>query len=460
MKSPVPNLTTAAFVRYLLAAFCLVLGTLLVARFLEFSQAKRRDARTTQVTDGTARKKLVRKGLRARSHPVCQPAQHGTLYGMNLYHQDCPAGALAKEGESFRINDEFLVTAPLARRVNFWRKIYSVWSANTYVLHSSTWPEVALESGQFPAPKGTIHGYALMKKTRRLMKQRRGHYRKILQAMHHNRHKTPTGEVEKRIARLTAHIKNPNKYRDLAWSLRLQRGQKDFIRSGVENASIYLPHIEKEFRSQGIPVSLSRIAYVESSFNLKAYSKAGASGIYQLMPFTGREYLRINKQVDERRDPVKSARAAAQVLKANMKMLGNWPLAVTAYNHGPYGIRKGVRKAGSTDLIDLIHKYKSRRFGFASQNFYSEFLAALMTVEHADQVFADLKRKPKMEFANYRLPKGTTVKKLVRKFNLSVNDLGRMNPDILRGVLRYQGWLPKGYVVKVPVRKITLQESS
>ena len=68
------------------------------------------------------------------------------------------------------------------------------------------------------------------------------------------------------------------------------------------------------------------------------------------------------------------------MLRANYRMLGTWPLAITAYNHGPNGVRRAVQLVGSTDLVYLIDNYQRSTWGFASKNFYAEFLAALAIV--------------------------------------------------------------------------------
>src|SRR5262249_38124787 len=119
-------------------------------------------------------------------------------------------------------------------------------------------------------------------------------------------------------------------------------------------------------------------------------SKVGAAGIWQIMPATGRRYLRVSDDVDERLNIRASTMAAAQILRENYEMLGTWPLAITAYNHGANGIKQAVATVGTTDFGAIVQRYRGPLFGFASQNFYAEFLAAVDLAQHYKQYFGDI----------------------------------------------------------------------
>jgi membrane-bound lytic murein transglycosylase D len=117
----------------------------------------------------------------------------------------------------------------------------------------------------------------------------------------------------------------------------------------------YLKAMEVIFRREGVPVELTRLPFIESSFDVQAYSKVGAAGIWQFMPSTGRLYnLRINPAFDERRDPLMASEAAARFLKANYEKLGSWPLAITAYNYGPAGLATAVNTLNTADIATII----------------------------------------------------------------------------------------------------------
>src|SRR5439155_792023 len=116
---------------------------------------------------------------------------------------------------------------------------------------------------------------------------------------------------------------------------------------------------------EGFQVEGARLPHLESSFDLRAYSKAGAAGIWQFIPATGRRFMRVDALVDERRDPFASTRAAALYLREVHRLLNSWPLAITAYNHGPQGMARAVRQVGTTDIASIIRQYDGMAFGFA-----------------------------------------------------------------------------------------------
>lgn len=178
--------------------------------------------------------------------------------------------------------------------------------------------------------------------------------------------------------------------------IRVQTGQKNFFMDGLVRSKELLPDMERIFMDHRLPIELTRLPFVESSFNYRATSKVGAAGLWQIMPHIGRHFFK-NSKVDQRRLVLPSTWAAAQILKENFLLLKNWGLAITAYNHGPGGIRKALRKTGLSEIEDIVDLYETASFNFASQNFYSEFLAALYAQMYADHVFKEI---PMPELAN------------------------------------------------------------
>jgi len=156
-------------------------------------------------------------------------------------------------------------------------------------------------------------------------------------------------------------------------------------------------------------VELTRLAFVESSFNIMARSKVGASGIWQIMPYTARPYKMISTSVDKRNHPLEATKFAAKLLRDNYNMLESWPLAVTGYNHGPTGVKKMTKAYKTRDIATLIENVESRRsFGFASRNFYACFLAALEVERKANIYFDSVAWSKPLESQDLKLPK--TVK--------------------------------------------------
>jgi membrane-bound lytic murein transglycosylase D len=175
---------------------------------------------------------------------------------------------------------------------------------------------------------------------------------------------------------------------DLSANIHTQIGIKERFQDGVVRSGRYVEQFRKIMASQGVPTELALLPLVESSF-VNARSSAGAVGVWQFTAGTGRSYMRINSKVDERLDPVKSSEAAARLLRDNYSALGEWPLAITAYNHGRGGMLQAQKLHGS-DLPTIIDEYRGPVFGYASMNFYSEFLAAVEVYENYPQYFGEL----------------------------------------------------------------------
>ena len=174
-----------------------------------------------------------------------------------------------------------------------------------------------------------------------------------------------------------------------AESVRSQTGQRERFLAGVIRSGAYIPAIKQVLRSYGLPEDLAYLPHVESSFNTAAYSKVGASGIWQFTKSTGKTYLRIDQAVDERSDPLIAAHAAAKYLKNSYNQLGTWPLALTSYKYGTAGTKRALNEKGSYERI--FTEYNKGHFKFASRNFYAEFLAAKEIARNPDKYFKEMK---------------------------------------------------------------------
>ncbi len=232
--------------------------------------------------------------------------------------------------------------------------------------------------------------------------------------------------------------------------LRSQRGLRERFAEGVQVSRRYLPEMERIFRAEGLPVALTRLPLIESCFNLRAYSKVGAAGIWQFMPKTARGFIRVDNLVDERRDPIASTRAAAQFLGRIHDGLGTWPLAITAYNHGPQGMATAVRVTGTRDIDTIVREYQGRAFGFASRNFYAEFLAALDVERDYRTHFGDLPLDPPLRAREHRLERALGIEQAARLASTDRDELASLNPALSELVVSGRRPIPAGYRLRVP----------
>ena len=232
--------------------------------------------------------------------------------------------------------------------------------------------------------------------------------------------------------------------------IRSQRGAKEHFAEGLRVSGRYMAQMQKIFRDEGLPVELAYLPLVESSFNIRARSGVGAVGMWQFMPETGKKFMRVDAAVDERRDPMASTRAAARLLKENYRILGNWPLAITAYNHGTDGIFRGIKDVESDNLVDLIQRYQSPTFGFASKNFYAEFLAVVDIVTNSDLYFPFLRTHRPVALRELEITKRAPLLAVLKPAAISQNDFFEWNPA-LDPTAKF---IPLGYRVKLPPDKV------
>ena len=382
----------------------------------------------------------------------CMPLIQETVDQVALFHLTCSRAAHANEARPVYLTEKFsMPEGMIARRAKFWRRVFGLWSTDEFVLHSSVYPEVVLEFGTPSHDEEATRKET--RKIRKVMNARRRAYRQVLRKMAQQPESQWTAEMQ-RIAGLMSHIEDPKKFQVAARSLRIQRGQREYFQKGVTTSKRYLSHIKKHFREEGVPEELAYIAFIESSFNLNARSKVGASGIYQIMPFTGKSLMRITRNIDERSDPIKAGHAAARIFKSNYKMTGTWPLAITSYNHGPYSIKKAIKRLGTTDMETIIRKYRRKSFGFASKNFYPEFLGILSVIQN-DVPNMNIPDAEPIEFRSVTLERPRRVRWVRNQHLVSNSDITALNPDLNPRAVRRNMRLPRGYTIKLPISKPT-----
>lgn len=349
--------------------------------------------------------------------------------------------------------EAFSVPKGMEARVQFWRDIYTKYNSNQGVLHDSKYVDLVYEMVDF---QDLDFNETLTTKQREKMRKKRVDDRKKEIANRLKRLQLLssgeglTGE-DLRYWTMFATVEDAKRFSEAArrGRLRFQLGQRDIFMRGIFQSGRYLKQMEEIFRQEGLPIELTRLPFVESSFNLRARSRVGASGIWQFMRSTARMYMRMDASADERNDPLRATRAAAKKMRDNFNMLKAWPLAVTAYNHGPSGVKRLVERAGTNDIAELVDVRKGR-FGFASASFYASFLAALDVESHADRHFGIIEVMPELRGAEIQLVKGSKAKDLLKWFNGDEELARQLNPHVTEAVWNGRMELSRKHYFRVP----------
>jgi membrane-bound lytic murein transglycosylase D len=332
--------------------------------------------------------------------------------------------------------------AGLEPQVQFWIRVYSEVDTKSGLIHDSRHLDVVYE---------VIH---FSDKTSRRSRDRateaaKKKYAKALRSLAKGKRTNLTLTEEHVLALWPEGVTNST-LSGASKRLRFQLGQADKFKAGLVRSGAWKPYIRKVFTEQGVPVEISALPHVESSFNPTSYSRVGAAGMWQFMRSTGRRYLQVDYAVDERLDPYKSTDAAARLLKDNYAVTKSWPLAITAYNHGATGMKRAVKKLGTSDIDTIVKKYESRTFGFASRNFYTELLAASHVDENSMKYFGALKFDKPVVFESVQIKHYYPFAALQKALGIPSAELKRYNPSLRNPVLTGRKHVPKKFVLHVP----------
>jgi membrane-bound lytic murein transglycosylase D len=331
--------------------------------------------------------------------------------------------------------------AQLEPDVQFWQRIYSQVSTQGGLLHDDRFLDVVYDDLRFPP------GLSPRERSDRVDAARE-RYRQILRRLAESRE--GLSDEERRVLALWPRDVTSKQLLEAADRVRFQLGQSDRFREGLIRSGAWEHHVEETLKKQGLPSELAALPHVESSFNPRAYSKVGAAGMWQFMPSTGRRWLRVDNVVDERLDPYKSTVAAAQYLQLNHSILGTWPLALTAYNHGAGGMRRAKEMMGTDDIVTIVRNYQSRTFGFASRNFYVSFLAAQEVDRNYEKYFGPIDRHPRDDSRVLRLPDYVPIAALERVLATDRDTLKSLNLALMDPVMSGERFVPRGFELRVP----------
>ena len=198
-------------------------------------------------------------------------------------------------------------------------------------------------------------------------------------------------------------------------------------------SNFYMPIFEQALEANNLPLELRYLPVIESGLHPSVTSPAGASGLWQFMVESGKQYgLEINSLVDERRDPVKSSYAAAQLLKDLYKIYGDWNTVIAAYNCGPGTINKAMHRAGgSTDYWE-IYKYLPKE----TQGYVPAFIAANYIMSYyCEHNICPMRTDLPLKSDTIMVNRDVHFKQIAGVTGISVDELRTLNPQYRRDLV-------------------------
>ena len=376
-----------------------------------------------------------------------KPSQASPGLGSNLEFRSNVALQVQQSGP-------FQVPSSLRPRVDFWKAIFSKYGKNQVVIHHRNFPQIIFGVMDFSREADGMTPVELQR------------YRDQVEARTVKSIKTqikslaegnePSNDFQRKVADQMAFLPGGSKkYQEILDDdlIRTQTGIREKYSEAIRRSWRYLPTMEQIFVTEyGLPRELTRLPFIESSFDYSAYSSVGAAGLWQLMPRTARSFgMKVGKVVDERRDPLKATRAGARYLREAFQRLGSWPLAITSYNHGIGGVSQKVSQAGTTNLAAIIEDPSERYFGFASSNFFPEFLAALELFDNRQAYFPEVRPEPPLRLFSVRISSAMSAKYISQTLGITLEDLKEANYALLDPVWRGAAKIPAGYSLNVPL---------
>lgn len=346
----------------------------------------------------------------------------------------------------------------LRGRVNFWVHVFSRWGKKQAILHDPNVPERVysiIDTGEGCS--------------RRVKKKINKERKRIKTALYNAALKLESGKPlsgeDKHLASMFPDAK-PTDLRRASENIRCQGGVRESYLAGLERFRQYEYMVDEILAQYPLSPDIRYLPFVESSYNPKAYSKAGAAGMWQIMPRTARVLgLELNAAVDERLEPEAATHAAARYLTDAKKQLTSLarridpsiseeeinPFVITSYNYGVNGMKRAIRQV-KPDYLAVLNRYRSPSFQVAVKNFYSSFLAARHVALNTEHFFGKISPRPVRNFTTVALKDNTSVERVKQVFGVSEEELRPINLGLTRFI--WNGWrlIPAGYQLKLPPR--------
>ncbi|EPR34500.1 Lytic transglycosylase catalytic [Alkalidesulfovibrio alkalitolerans DSM 16529] len=212
-----------------------------------------------------------------------------------------------------------------------------------------------------------------------------------------------------------------------------RRGRVSFER-WLERAKIYLPYVRQVVRERGLPDDVIFLPFAESGYNPWAVSRAGAVGMWQFMPFTGRKYgLTVDWWIDQRRDPYMATHAAMDYLSVLYGMFGDWHLALAAYNAGEGRVGRAIRNSGSDDFFEICRL--GSHLPRETRQYVPKIMAINKIILHLEELgFEPIDWNHDPDIASLNVPGGTDLLALSKAVGLDWSEFEALNPAFRRTV--------------------------
>ena len=238
---------------------------------------------------------------------------------------------------------------------------------------------------------------------------------------------------KERLARIPSVIELP--YNDVVqkfidrYSGRLRRSVS--IMLGAQN--FYMPTFEEALESYGLPLELKYLPVIESALNPNAVSRVGATGLWQFMLSTGKQYgLEVNSLVDERRDPVRASYAAAHYLRDLYKIFGDWNLVIAAYNCGPDNINKAIHRSnGATDYWQIYPYLPKETRGYVPAFIAANYIMNYYCDHNICPMQADLPGKTDTVVVS----RDVHFEQVAKVLGMEIGQIQQLNPQYRRNIV-------------------------
>ncbi|WP_111683211.1 LysM peptidoglycan-binding domain-containing protein [Winogradskyella tangerina] len=259
----------------------------------------------------------------------------------------------------------------------------------------------------------------------------------------------PTDTLKARLARLNAKTPFNVEYNPSLESVikRYLKHRRKSLERLMGLSHFYFPMFEQEFDNYNIPLEMKYLSIVESALKPRARSRVGATGLWQFMFTTGKEYkLDVSSYVDDRSDPIKSTTAAAQYLSRLYKIFGDWDLALAAYNSGPGNVNKAIRRSGGYQNYWNIRPHLPRE----TAGYVPAFLATMYIFEYAEEHGFKPERPPfqHIQTDTVHVKQMITLDQVSETTGVNIEELQFLNPSYKLDIIpKVEG---KTYALRLP----------